>query len=343
MGAGESQIVGPDGAVLARGPREGEAVVTADIDLSKADDKLRPDGTHLFRARRPELYAPIAEAPSGAELEAAAASLEAAVYQPARDGEAALDEVAAALARAAGDGVELCVLPELFCFEGGLVRDVVEAAERSARAAARLAAACAGAGLEVVTSLVERDGAAYRHVGVLVDAGGVRARQPQLHASARHPWATPGGELGTFRRGHGRLALLVGDDALFPETAKLAALAGAHLLAAPFDAAEPWETELGLPSRAAENRVCVVAATRPRPCGASLLCSLERDFTLLTPWEHRTFDGNINLPITTRAARAPGLTRARLSPDCARNKVMSSKTHLLDGRPFRLAGELARR
>src|SRR6185436_5759996 len=38
-GAGESQIVAPDGTVVAKAPRTGEAVVVADIDVSLADDK----------------------------------------------------------------------------------------------------------------------------------------------------------------------------------------------------------------------------------------------------------------------------------------------------------------
>ncbi|MEJ5224934.1 MAG: carbon-nitrogen hydrolase family protein, partial [Anaerolineales bacterium] len=41
-GAGESQILAPDGTVLAKAPRVGEAVIYADIDVSDADRKLRP-------------------------------------------------------------------------------------------------------------------------------------------------------------------------------------------------------------------------------------------------------------------------------------------------------------
>lgn len=63
-GAGESQIVAPDGTVAAKGPRTGEAVVVADIDPSRADRKTRPDGTDPFAARRPRLYAPITETPA---------------------------------------------------------------------------------------------------------------------------------------------------------------------------------------------------------------------------------------------------------------------------------------
>ena len=56
-GAGESQIVAPDGTIVAKGPRHGEAVVVADIDLDRCGE-LRPDGTDPWAVRRPELSAP---------------------------------------------------------------------------------------------------------------------------------------------------------------------------------------------------------------------------------------------------------------------------------------------
>ncbi|MEV4189148.1 carbon-nitrogen hydrolase family protein, partial [Streptosporangium canum] len=64
-GAGESQVVAPDGTVVARAPRTGEAVVVADVDVALADDKFRPDGTDVLASRRPALYRPIAAEPRG--------------------------------------------------------------------------------------------------------------------------------------------------------------------------------------------------------------------------------------------------------------------------------------
>ena len=43
-GAGESQIVSPSGEILARGPRDEEAVVLAEIDLAGAKDKTTEEG-----------------------------------------------------------------------------------------------------------------------------------------------------------------------------------------------------------------------------------------------------------------------------------------------------------
>ena len=63
-GAGDSQVVSPDGTVLVKASDEHEEIVYADIDVSLADNKLRPDGTDVFSSRRPELYQAIAQDPA---------------------------------------------------------------------------------------------------------------------------------------------------------------------------------------------------------------------------------------------------------------------------------------
>ncbi len=84
-GAGESQIVAPDGTVVAVGPRTGEAVVIADLDVGAADDKARPDGTDVMRSRRPELYDAIVAPPVGRSAGPGADTITAAVVCPADD------------------------------------------------------------------------------------------------------------------------------------------------------------------------------------------------------------------------------------------------------------------
>lgn len=93
-------------------------------------------------------------------------------------------------------------------------------------------------------------------------------RQVQLHRTGRHPWATAlGTGLEIFELPWGRLAIVVGDDAIFPETFRLAALADADVVAVPFTPSETWELRLGLLERAAENRLNVVAAGHADPAG----------------------------------------------------------------------------
>ena len=53
---GGSQMVSPRGDVLASAPVNGDAVITADIDPSRARDKWLTGRNHLLQDRRPELY-----------------------------------------------------------------------------------------------------------------------------------------------------------------------------------------------------------------------------------------------------------------------------------------------
>ncbi|MFC6879297.1 nitrilase-related carbon-nitrogen hydrolase [Actinomadura yumaensis] len=317
-GAGESQIVAPDGSVVAKAPRTGEAVIVADIDPAAADDKTRPDGTDVFAARRPELYAPIVSPPRPRSAPPGAARVMAAVALP--DGPA---DAVALTREAAARGAELIVLPELAFGPGASV----------ARVTRELARALDGTGAHAVTSARDGD----RHTGFLTSANGLAGTQWQLHRSARHAaWATTlGDRLEVFSLPWGRLAIVVGDDALYPETARLAAIADADVVAVPFTPCEPWETELGLPERAAENRLNVVAAGD----SAGLVLALPGDFTLWTEWEDG-FTGRISHPLVTRA-EAP-LTLAPVHPARAVNRLVSKNTDLVGHRPWQAVAALAR-
>ena len=178
-GAGESQIVAPDGTVVAIGPRDGRAEVVADIDLARTGE-LRPDGTDLLGARRPELYGALAEPTPPVPDHPRAASLRT----------AAVADLAGAAA-ALGDGAQLVVLPELV----GTVDELRELADSAP-------------GAVLVGSVVE-DGA---HRGVVVDASGVLATQDQLHAVARHAGFQTrlGDQVTTVDLPWGRLAVMVG-------------------------------------------------------------------------------------------------------------------------------------
>ncbi|ARN76373.1 hypothetical protein BST96_11055 [Oceanicoccus sagamiensis] len=338
MGAGESQIVAPDGSILAKGPLDEEAVVIAEINLADSNSKLRPDGTDLFLSRRPELYSDIVKAPEGEYCGPAAETAEVAIINPQADGEAAIAEVIEAIALL-NDDIQLVVLPELFCFANALVTDVEQAVQLSVSAIAQLQQACSGA-LHIATTLVEQHATGTAHTGLLINSEGVVARQPQLHSIARHSWATPGDQLHTVDLSWGKVAIITGDDAVYPELIKVAALRGVHAIIVPFDLQEAWEIEFGLLSRAAENRLCVIAASRQRPQGGGVICSLERDFTILTEWKERAFDGNINYPIITLQAKDTIVTTATIHPNAAANKVMSANTDLLQQRPWQLSGRL---
>jgi predicted amidohydrolase len=343
--AGESQVVGPDGSVLARASRDEEAMLAVDLDPTQADRKVSPDGSERFSLRRHELYRPITSRPRAEELEPCAEHIDVAVVSHV-EGDGTVDDslrlTSEALRTLALEGVDLVVLPELFYLPGGRVDHPAAASELFLTVVQRIAEACANTKTLVVTSVVERVGRELFHMGIVVGSRGVVARQPQLHVPLRHAWATPGRRYDTFKLPFGRLAIAVGEDLLVPELAKVYALSGAHLIASPHAAQEPWELALAAPSRAAENRVCIAVATRESPHGASSLFDLTRDFTLGEPWRERLFDGRLNEP-RVESAQGGGILRGVLTLVAARNKRLFKGLHLLQHRPWHAASELTRR
>ena len=340
QGAGESQVVAPDGEVLARAPAVGEAVLCAEIELAQADDKCRPDGTRIFAVRRPELYGPIVRAPRGETCGPAATAVTVACLCPVAQDEAALAELATLVSALPVDTV-LAVLPELFCYGRGPGADLEAAAALGARAISALQAACAGREqLALCTSLVVPAPGGHSLATVLVDREGVRGLQRQLHYCERHAWSLPGEDFDTLELPWGRLALFAGDDLTHPELAKVAALEGAHAIAAPLALQEAWEERYGLRSRSAENRLCLVASSRPLQGRAGLIADLQQEFTLMTEWRQRSFDGYINAPLVTEQVPGAAVTTAPIHPAAARNKLMSERTDLLLDRPWRLSGDL---
>lgn len=334
-GSGHSMVVDPSGTVIAEAPTDGEAIVIADIDPARADDKRRPDGTDVMAMRRPEIYGLLAEPPVGRQHGAGAAALQAAAVVTVADGEAAIAEAAALIAAAVADGARLLVLPELYCFEGGVIDSALSPTQVGARteaAVTTLQQAVAGSDAVVVTSL-PIDG---RHCGLVIGADGVLLEQPQLHRVARHAdWV---GGLGDAIRilplPWGRLAVVVGDDSIVPEAFRLASLQDADVVAVPLNVQERWELAYGLKERAAENRVNLVAATRAFDGITGYLVPLE-DFGMWRAERREPFDGVISCPDVVEA-RGTGATVVELHPSEAVNRMVTRDTDLVDGRPWAL-------
>ena len=338
-GAGESQIVAPDGTILARAPKSGEAVVVADIAVDNADLKMRPDNTHIFRNRRPELYGPIAEKPRARNYAAKSDALDVAIYLPSTEGPGAIGEIVTAL-EGLEPAVRLIVLPELFDQVNGAVADPATAAAQADETIAVLQAALSGSDRVIVTSIVEAADSGFSHTGIAISADGVVLRQRQLHACGRHPWATVlGDEVATIDLDWGRLALITGGDAIYPEAFRLATLQDVEVVAAPTAVLEPWENEFGLAERAAENRMTVVVGSRTTKGGVGMVAAPDKDFTLWTEWS-RPFNGDINHPNVTLANSEPGFTTALVDPSTAGNRTVTLKTDVVSSRPWTLLGPL---
>ncbi len=343
-GDGHSQIVAPDGTVMAMLAHDQEGFVVADIDLSEADNKLRPDGTHVMAARRPELYRQFLEEPQPRQFKRGDDEVVTAVYQPKASGMAAVEEVGDMLPTAVAQQAKMVVLPELFFLENGLVDDVATGVAQSQQALAVLQTVlqAVDAPLHVVTTIVEQDEDGAGHTAVLLSKNGIELRQPQLHASARHDWVTQLGDgVATIDLDWGRVALVAGNDSIYPETFRLGALQDVQVTAVSTHIQEKWELALGLPERAAENRMSVLVGSRPTPLmGGSAIFTIDEDFTLWTEWKKRPFDGNINNPIVNKMSELTGLLTATIYPNASENRVISQKTDVVGSRPWWLAEAL---
>ena len=332
-GAGDSQIVAPDGTVMVRAPVNGESIIMADLDLSRANEKHRPDGTHIMDSRRPEIYGPLLAADEPAPESGPVAGddedprLRVAAVQPAGSSRAEL----LALTRQALQNHDLVVLPE----RSGLPE---QDAAADAGLTTGLQELC-GPEQHVVTSMIMEEGGRAVHCAVLIGEQGVLHRQPALHGSAAFPGMAPGADrIRLWPTPAGPLCLLTAADAIHPESFRLAALAGAAMVLLPGRVQESWETSTGLPERAAENRLCVVAAS---PDDSSLVLDLPRDFTIMTPWQQRVFDGNISTPLIRQAAAGRAILSGRIHPRRAANKVLSGSTNLIRSRARYPEGGLA--
>jgi predicted amidohydrolase len=338
-GAGESQIVAPNGEVLAMASLDQEEVVFADINPSLALDKTRPDGTDIFASRRPDLYTPIAADPAS-QKEFAPTDCEqvkTAMVQLKNSGFEAIDEAVQLVRTAISDGAQLIVLPELFCF-ADVAKGSDEAYVRSQQAIAALASICGDS--FVITSVVLNDEGHRRHSAVVIGANGVHTAQHQLHASNSYPWAALGHDIAIAELPFGRVGLATADDVIYPEMFRLLVINGAEIAAVPFSAKEQWELTTGLIERAAENRLNMLAVTQPSKLGASFGCALHKDFTMLTEWGSREFDGKLTYPIMTNANRDVGITYVELTPKWSTDKTVSRGTNLVRGRAWTLAAPL---
>ena len=116
-GAGESQIVSPDGTVMACASIRDEEVIFADIQPAFARNKQRPDGTHIFSSRRPDVYGSLAENISCDQGRTEAKPAVVGVWQPTERSLSNLDHFMTQLRKADARGINFCVVPERFSID----------------------------------------------------------------------------------------------------------------------------------------------------------------------------------------------------------------------------------
>ncbi|TWX52584.1 nitrilase-related carbon-nitrogen hydrolase [Colwellia hornerae] len=280
-GVGQSQIISPEGKVLAKINHNEEGFVFADIDLANTaiapQNKRRPDGTDLFKQRRPELYQALT-LPIKKEAHAqyinddnVPETANVAIFATYKSNEQAIEDVCFYIENNLSDIIQL---PELFFIADKTITNNTEQLADIAALSKQLIIQISSVLRPfqyVCTSLVI-DGA---HQAVLISEQGLFATQQQLHFCQRYHW-TPLGDALTLvelplEQGNIKLAMLTADDASIPEIVNVAALNHVHLLLVPFEIQEPGEVEYCLLSRAAENRICILAASLEQSFAAGCL------------------------------------------------------------------------
>jgi Predicted amidohydrolase len=364
VGAGQSQIVSCDGKVLAKLNNNEEGFAFADIDLAGPtaeratgtkvglNNKFRPDGTQLIKQLRPELYQALTAQIKQAQLmkktplqaNKVPVTANVAIFATYKSNEHAIEDVCQYIENNLTDIIQL---PELFFIADKTITNDVGQRDQIACLSQQLieqVSAVLRPFQYLCTSLVIEG----IHQAVLISEQGLLATQAQLHFCKRYQWTELGDELNIIElpleQGNISLAMLTADDANIPELVKVTALSGIHLLLVPFDIQEPCEVEYSLLSRAAENRICIVAASREKSFAndlatetatnniygknkvkaqksTGLIANLTTDPALLPQWKTQKFNGYINQPLVK--LQYGKITKAVIHPIAACTKRLN--------------------
>ncbi|MGJ8686396.1 MAG: nitrilase-related carbon-nitrogen hydrolase [Spongiibacteraceae bacterium] len=336
-GAGESQIVAPDGTVLAMAKTAEEEIVVADINPAQADNKCRPDGTDIFASRRPELYVQFSADPALAKKHSHSEQVDvsAALIQVDYNSTDGIAAACSAIGAAQKNGAAIVALAAPSAIGSLSSADLPSWNERGSKFVDAVAtilqpncyASCA---------IVAETESGFQHQIVLVSADGIIARQGQVHSSERFSWSELDNSFQLIELPFAKLTLMASDDSIYPESFRLAALAGAEVVVVPVMPLERWELHTGLIERAAENRVNLLAPAIDSEFGSGFGAGLLADFTIFGEWKTREFDGVLTRPPITAMDNNNSVKTLLIHPANAANKVVSRNTHLLDNRPWHL-------
>ncbi|WP_375457306.1 carbon-nitrogen hydrolase family protein [uncultured Methylobacterium sp.] len=288
---GGSMIVDPKGRVLSKVPYDTHGMAVADVDPEMAADKAIYAADDKIAGRRPETYGALALpyeqtpvcgladrplVPSRSVTKVAAVQVHATAEAP------AADAVFDMLDHTAKLGAKVLVLPE-YAFSAMWLPDAGEAAAQAAATPAilaRVAGIAARYGCLIAAPVVERAGAALQGAlfatTVLIGPdGGEVGRYRKTHLTAEEKrWATAGDAYPVFDTPFGRVGVMAGFDAVFPETSRCLGVGAADIVLWPAALREPFERELLAVPRAEDNRVAVVLANRvdcPYPGGSVVI------------------------------------------------------------------------
>ncbi|MEA4894926.1 MAG: nitrilase-related carbon-nitrogen hydrolase [Oscillospiraceae bacterium] len=248
-------LINPDGKLLCRADA-GTCIAYGEVDLDKARDKSFEGFGHKLKDRRPRDYMDITLDPYlwdpllghglyGHDPLPAGKVSKVAVAQFApkpRDLEANLQRIETKIKTLTASGAELIVFPEL------TLTGFVSAQEAKAladtvpgKATDRLLDMCYKYRVYLVIGLIEEDDGALYNTAVLYSPEGVLGKYRKLHLDALDEgWATQGNlGINYFNTVMGRIGIMIGHDANFPEEARIHALHGVDILCCPAAVSSP--------------------------------------------------------------------------------------------------------
>jgi predicted amidohydrolase len=280
---GGSMIVDPNGRVVAKMPYDRHGVIVADVIPELAHDKTIYAANDKFADRRPTTYGllvksyqdtPVSKTAHEPIVPARATSKVAAIQIHVAENVRS-DDVFAMVDHTGKLGAQVLILPEYALI--GTWAPTAADAERAADGAKTHVGAAAEIakryGCVIALPTVVREAGRLVVATVLLGPDGAevgRYRKTHLTAEERD-WACAGDSYPVFETPFGRLGIMSGYDALFPETSRCLAAAAADIVLWPAAMREPFERELIAVPRAADNRLAIVIANRldsPYPGGS---------------------------------------------------------------------------
>jgi predicted amidohydrolase len=283
---GGSMIVDPKGRVLSKVPYDTHGMAIADVNLDAAADKSIYSANDKIADRRPETYGimalPYERTPvfgiADKPLIPSKSVTKVAAVQMHVTAEAGVANVIDMVDHTAKLGVKVLVLPE-YAFAGEYILSASEAALQADQAASHLSAVAGIAAKYaclIAAPIIERAAAGLYVTTVLIGPDGKEAgRYRKTHLTAEErKWAVAGYDYPVFETPFGRIGVMSGYDAVFPETSRCLAIGGADIILWPAALREPFERELLAVPRAEDNRVAVVLANRvdcPYPGGSVVI------------------------------------------------------------------------
>lgn len=271
---GGSMVVDPKGRVLSKVPYDTHGLAVSDIDLEAAADKSIYARNDKIADRRPETYGimampyettpvyRIAEKP----LVPANSVTKVAAIQIHVTADCKAPEVLDMIGHTAKLGAKVITLPE-YAFCERAIPNAAEAARLAEEMPGLLASVASIAAkyqcLIAVPGTEQMGGVMFVSTFLVGPGTSDLSKYRKTHLTAEERlWATAGDGYPVFDTPFGRIGIMSGYDAVFPETSRCLAIAAADIVLWPASLREPFERELIAIPRAEDNRIAVVLANR---------------------------------------------------------------------------------